>query len=114
MDSLNIIHKYYLLKYKIFFFNIMDQALLIAIFAITVLFLLKAGSQKEGLLNRPNPDEKRKIIEDVMKHKDSFLSEKFTNLKKKMPWLDNVTSEDIFKLVKNNQLTEDNIAKVVS
>ena len=92
----------------------MDQPIIIAIFALTVLLILCAGSKKEGLLNRPNPEERQKIINDIMKHKESFQTEKYTNLKKKMPWLDNVVYEDIYKLVKNNELNEDNIIKAIS
>ena len=69
--------------------------------------------KRETLVRKPHGKEKERMINDILRNKELFKGN-ILNDKKHMIWLDAVLVEDIRKLIYKNQLTRENLEKILS
>lgn len=88
-----------------------DILILIGVFVLICIVLMYCYSKREGLSSRPNDKEKEKYAEELYANQKVFRGG-FTEVRRRMPWLDPVTYEDARSLLRNGSFTKQNLMAI--
>lgn len=94
----------------------MDNILLaVVIIIIGYIFykLITMYCGKEYLVSKPNKQQKKDMIREVMKNKKMFTNKyRMDDVKVKIPWMDAVSYEDLRRLYRTNKFTNSSVDNI--